>query len=121
MNNNNYDAHNYVQHKVHNCKHYDRKRGFYDEIRTVTKEWILEQVMEQFNRCHYCKTQMTYGDGPTNKTDITVERIDNSHPHNKRNCILACLNCNTWRSDNCSSEEWVVMMEALHNTRNSMS
>lgn len=120
MINNNYDAQNYIQHKVHNCKHYDRKRGFYDEINTVDKDWIMKQVGEQFNRCHYCKTRMTYGDSANNKTDITVERIDNSIPHNKNNSLLACLKCNTWRSDNCSSKEWVVMIEALYNSRNRM-
>ena len=106
-----YELGTYVQHKVHNAKHYDRRRGFYDPVQAVDKQWILHQMKTQFNRCGYCLDKMTSGESPSSKTDLTVERLDNSKAHNKDNCILSCMKCNTWRSDNCSSEEWEVMDE----------
>ena len=106
---------NYLQHKVNNCKYYDRKKDYYNEFKTISKDWIKKTIKEQFNRCYYCHAVMTYGEGYTNKTDITVERIDNNEAHNKDNCVMACLKCNNWRGNNCSSDEFLVMIGALIN------
>lgn len=110
-----YNKESYIQHKVNNCKYYDRKKDYYDDFKTINKSWIKKTINQQFNRCYYCHIVMTYGEGITSKTDITIERIKNDEPHNRDNCVIACLKCNNWRGNNCKAEEFVVMVEALIN------
>ena len=47
--------------------------------------------------CYYCPNDFNINIDKKNnreRTDITAERLDNSRPHTKDNCVLCCLHCN---------------------------
>lgn len=69
----------------------------------IDATWIREQFEEQDGKCHYCKCHMLGAswlpgvetvNRKQTKDAVTIERLDNSMPHEKSNCVLACIACN---------------------------
>jgi DNA-binding protein len=73
----------------------DKKKSRPISADYITIPFVLEliahfQTLEM--KCHYCPTRMildTYCEEMA-----TIERLDNSLPHTKANCTLACMACN---------------------------
>ena len=62
----------------------------------ITKECVLKLRDQQNNKCFHCNILMQT-DKRKNPDGLTIERLDNSLPHIKRNCVLACHHCNVSR------------------------
>ena len=58
--------------------------------------WVTELVRESPN-CHYCDVPLRYGRGVdrcTNPDGLQLDRMDNTLPHAKSNCVQCCRTCN---------------------------
>lgn len=64
------------------------------------KEWLDKQEL----KCVYCSVGLTHWDKRP-ETTITLDRIDNSRGYYLDNVLLACVSCNTMRSDVFSVDE----------------
>lgn len=75
----------------------DKKFGF-DKDKTVTAEWIRENILT--GKCIYC--------GDSEPSHLGCDRIDNSDGHNKDNVVCSCPVCNWERSlEKMSVEEFI--------------
>jgi len=73
----------------------------------ITPAYLHRLRVSQANRCAWCTEDMqTYNrslpDG------ITVQRLVNSQPHNKSNCLLACHACNCRRVETGCNDAYVA-------------
>lgn len=87
----------YFTMKIDNYKNQDkRKNRTWKDDDYIDDNWINEKRRECKMMCCMCQRTMNIGFDKENKvfSDITVDRIDNSKPHIKSNCRLACLKCN---------------------------
>jgi len=66
---------------------------FYDLYTISTKCYYCFRTCDMIPICKY------------SSTGLTLERIDNSLPHTKNNCVIACLGCNILRSNDLSSKD----------------
>jgi 5-methylcytosine-specific restriction endonuclease McrA len=71
------------------------KRSF-DKDEFVDEPWINDEIEKCKYNCMFCKKHMElYIDENSNvKSNITVDRKDNSKAHIKSNCQICCLDCN---------------------------
>ena len=83
----------WVARVLYASKKADRKRGQFDEIHFITRNYVERIWLFQKQLCHYCCNQMQIKD--RRKPDgCTIERLDNNFGHTIRNCVLACWKCN---------------------------
>jgi hypothetical protein len=80
------DPKNRCKNILADCKSIDRKTGNENDMDVG----FIKQLTER--GCSYC------GISP-NEVLMTLDRIDNSLPHNKSNVIQACIRCNIIRRD----------------------
>ena len=101
-------AHRMVMHS----KTADRKAH-----RTSTDDYVtpghLERLRKvQKNSCTYCKVPMQT-ENRRAPDGLTIQRLDNSLPHSKNNCILACWKCNICRVENGNKEEYITLRKTF--------
>lgn len=75
---------------------------FYDLYALSTKCYYCFRTCDLIPKCSY------------SSSGLTLERIDNSLPHTKENCVISCLACNILRSNDLSSKS----MAAIFKNRN---
>ena len=65
----------------------------------VNKQWILSMYRKTGATCYWCGATNLNIDRRTGADGLTLERLCNQLPHLKRNCVLACGQCNrqSWR------------------------
>ena len=68
----------------------------------IEVKWIDKQLEQP---CSYCKQQL-------DKTDMTLDRIDNAVGHIKSNLTPACRTCNYFRRD-MPYEAWIIIAENM--------
>ena len=86
-----YACENIIDDKLHDYREQDFDSDRYDSTQFISKEETISIIHKQKNRCHYCHD-------PCHEK-WTLDRIDNDIGHNQGNCLLACLSCNTSRSN----------------------
>lgn len=70
----------------------DKNSGRYDKNAFISHDEVLELTKKQSGKCLYCHYWL-------NDEKWTLDRIDNELGHNSGNCVLACVTCNKYRSD----------------------
>jgi len=94
----------YFEYKVQNYKSQDaRSNRTYNIKEYITGEWIMKQA-EQIchNRCPTCSAPFEIEilePEYSLKSNITVDRINNTLAHIKSNCAISCLRCNVTKRD----------------------
>jgi hypothetical protein len=87
----------YFSFKVDNYKTQDKKakRDFKNED-FIDEEFIFDQMKKTNNKCSYCLSDLQlFIDNDNNvKSNLTIDRINNSLAHIKKNCKISCLICN---------------------------
>ena len=79
---------------VSNSKTSDEKKNRqYIEADYITPEFLLNKYQEQEGACFWCGVMMQMRNRQLDN-GLTVERWDNSLPHTRDNCCLACFECN---------------------------
>ena len=69
----------------------------------ITPEFLKKLQTFQANRCAYCTIELQCRER-CQHDGLSVQRLDNSEAHHKRNCILACRSCNSKRMENLTAE-----------------
>lgn len=92
------DQVNWQKTMIHNARKKDKQynRG-YNEIDYIDIDYLNELVVNQHDKCIYCKCYMKYGLGENrNQPDgLSLQRIINHKiAHVKDNCVLCCTRCN---------------------------
>lgn len=90
---------NWPKRMIVGAKSTDRKK--FNNVKTVTKKFILNQQKLQNNKCFYCDCEMQYGfeiNRSTNPKGVTLERISSNLPHINSNCVLICSECNKMKN-----------------------
>jgi restriction endonuclease S subunit len=84
--------------KLSSYKQQDLSKGIYRENEFIKKDELVEKLVCSRLICHYCgkKLNVIYGDC-YDKTQWTLDRVDNEQGHNASNVIVACLGCNLKR------------------------
>jgi hypothetical protein len=75
-----------------------KKNRPYDAEKYINMEELLPLLVASKLRCHYCRynVMMLYNN-VREPLQWTLDRIDNSKPHNTDNVVIACLKCNLER------------------------
>jgi len=78
----------------------DRKKGWAKHDLPIA--WIDEQISKP---CSYCKQRLS-------KTEMTLDRVDNTIGHTKENLVPACKMCNYFRRD-MPYDAWMVLAQNM--------
>jgi hypothetical protein len=84
-----------------------------DPRTNITKEWVLNQLKLQNNKCYYSGMDFIIAENPRYLFKPSIERLDNNKSYTQDNCVLVCLGINYGRS--CTSVE--LFKEHLANIR----
>jgi len=87
-----------IGNKICGYRHQDIEKGLFEGGEFVDHISVLQKMVECKNQCYYCKNvvEVLY-EHVREPNQWTLERIDNSFGHNKKNVVIACLNCNLHR------------------------
>ena len=86
-----------AQRIVYQSKNKDKSHGKFDEIHSITKNYVERIWLFQKHKCFYCDKQMQVWDR-CSENGCTIERLDNKFGHTIKNCVLACRHCNFVKS-----------------------
>ena len=87
-----------INRKIYSYKQQDIIKKLLNEQKFLTFESIINKMNECELKCRYCKKEMdVLYDISREKTQWSVDRIDNDKGHNIDNFHLACLDCNLKR------------------------
>lgn len=85
----------YLRNKIYDYKTQDKIAGrTVDEKTFVTAEWFLNKMSDQLMKCHHCGCHFSILD---NKSNFSLDRINNNLAHTMNNCVVACNSCNCKR------------------------
>jgi hypothetical protein len=95
---------NYIKLKYNNYIYQDKKNNIYSKDFFLTLEDFINKLVECKLICFYCKKKcILFHKHSYDKSQITLERIDNNKGHTNENTVIACLNCNLSRGNlNCN-------------------
>tara|TARA_Y100000817_G_C16846164_1_gene540119 strand:- start:389 stop:853 length:465 start_codon:yes stop_codon:yes gene_type:complete len=75
-----------------------KKKRPYDKKKYINLDKLLPMLVASKLRCCYCKCAvMILYNNSREPRQWTLDRIDNSEPHNEDNVVIACLKCNLER------------------------
>ena len=92
----------YFAFKVNGYKQQDTSDGRTFEAKDyITADWISDEFeIIESKCCRICRTPYeTIARNGEVRSNLTVDRIDNTLPHNKDNCQLLCDHCNKTKSN----------------------
>ena len=91
---------NFLTRMVVHSRTKDRQKGFkWDPEEYVDRNWMEKIFMKRYGRsCYWCGKVMNRRKR-TGSDGLQLERLNNSLPHLKSNCVFACGHCNrrSWR------------------------
>lgn len=93
---NNTNIEDAILHKINGYKRQDEMmKRYVDNEKYISVESVKKQLLKQYNRCYVCGDTVILTSWNTNCSyQFTLDRIDNSKPHNKDNCLICCYYCN---------------------------
>ena len=93
----------YFNNKISGYKTQDKNanRIIDEKQEYLNANYIINELAKNDNKCTYCKNSFEIGidEDENYTTNITMDRINNSLPHYKNNCVLSCLLCNCSKSN----------------------
>ena len=89
---------NQIRYKLQGYKSQDYEKGIYSSDEFIDISGVIEKMVECRLNCFYCKNPcMLFYEYVRESTQWTLDRMDNSLGHNKKNVEIACLKCNLRR------------------------
>ncbi len=87
-----------IRTKISAYRAQDKQKGLFNEAELVDLPNAIELLFLAENKCFYCKesVQILY-ENVRHPKQWSLDRIDNSLGHVKRNLMIACLECNLRR------------------------
>jgi hypothetical protein len=87
-----------INRKIYSYKQQDIIKKLLDEEKFLTFESVMIAMVECELKCRYCKKEINVlYDISREKSQWSVDRVDNDKGHNIDNFHLACLDCNLKR------------------------
>ena len=87
-----------IQTKLNGYKNQDIKKTIHDDSLFVKSHQVVDLLMKQQMKCFYCNSMcLLFHKYVREKSQWTLDRIDNSKGHWIDNVILSCLECNLSR------------------------
>ena len=84
--------------KLSGYKSQDMVKNLYVLSQFITRERVIELLIESNLKCHYCKKDIkVLYETVRDPLQWTLDRIDNDYGHNSGNLLIACLSCNLRR------------------------
>lgn len=84
-----------VERKIYGYKNQDIKKK---RSGLISYQECLEKLVISKLKCYYCKTNCLLAyENVREKTQWTLDRLDNSTGHSKDNVVISCLGCNLKR------------------------
>lgn len=94
-----------IDKKIGSYKQQDILKKHLNEGKFITKELIINRLLECNMKCYYCSCEMLIlYENVRELSQWSVDRIDNNEGHNKDNFVLSCLNCNIKRRNRSSDK-----------------
>jgi len=78
----------------------------------ITAEFILELWEKQNGLCYWFNIPMTITSKKKFPSKPSVDRLDNSKPYSKDNCVLCCYSANIGRNEN-NTEDWLDFINTI--------
>ena len=79
---------------IHNSKSNDKKFNIFDKNQFIDKQFV-SNLLDLYKNCIYCNCELNFD--KLNPKLASIERLDNTLGHIKRNCVIACFTCNVGR------------------------
>jgi len=87
-----------VKTKMNSYLKQDEQKNRIDEEKPLVLNDIYELLIESRMQCYYCNQEVfIYYEKYRDKSQWTLERINNDLGHFKKNCVISCLECNLQR------------------------
>uniref|UniRef100_A0A6C0HIZ1 Uncharacterized protein n=1 Tax=viral metagenome TaxID=1070528 RepID=A0A6C0HIZ1_9ZZZZ len=84
--------------KIAGYKSQDITKNLYNPILFITRERVIELLIDSELLCHYCKKDIkVLYEIVREPLQWTLDRIDNDYGHNSGNLFISCLSCNLRR------------------------
>lgn len=84
--------------KISSYKQQDLKKKKYNVDNFINEGELIEKLVISKLKCYYCKQPvLLIYEFLREKSQWTLDRIDNSKQHSDCNCVVACLKCNLER------------------------
>lgn len=84
-----------INKKISSYKKQDIDKRRYVESKFITFDETIELLCESQLLCYYCRKQMCiFYDNVREKSQWTLDRVDNDVCHSKDNLVVSCLACN---------------------------
>ena len=88
----------HIHHKWYGYRSQDIEKRLYLPEWFVSEREIIELLMDSRLLCFYCRCSIQlFYEYVRESTQWSLERIDNTHGHNRGNVVIACLGCNVRR------------------------
>jgi len=81
----------------------------------INSDFILELWEKQNGLCYWFNIPMTITSKKKFPSKPSVDRLDNSKPYSKDNCVLCCYSANIGRNEN-NTEDWLDFINTIKNT-----
>lgn len=84
-----------INKKITSYKKQDIDKKRYVESKFITFDETIDLLCESALLCYYCRKQMCiFYDNVREKSQWTLDRVDNDVCHSKDNLVVSCLSCN---------------------------
>ena len=80
-----------IRNIINQSKNSDAKHFRLDKNQFIDEQFV-SNLLQLYKKCFYCNCILNYG--KRNPQLATIERLDNTLGHIKRNCVIACFSCN---------------------------
>lgn len=97
--------------RIQNYRRYDKKRWGANDT-SITYDEFIELLQEQGGVCFWTGLPMTVSQGLP--TDMSLDRLDNSKPHTKENCVIVQQFFNLGRNDTTAYDHMRYLAFTLH-------
>ena len=84
----------FIARRIEGHKIYDQNNDLYNEEQFIDVDNIKALIHKQYNSCYYCRKPLTYSIRGVKTTNMSIDRIDSSVGHIKKNVRISCLHCN---------------------------
>jgi len=83
-----------INNMLYTTRMFDKQKKKFDKNQFIDKQF-LSNLLNLYENCFYCNCKLNFD--KKNPNLATIERLDNSLGHIKRNCVIACFKCNVSR------------------------
>jgi hypothetical protein len=92
----------YLISKIRGYHRQDQNAGrTIDDDNYIDYEWMMNKLVKSDYKCYYCKCCFEFNINKEDKitSNLSFDRVDSKKSHIKSNCVVACVLCNTSKSN----------------------